>query len=136
MRGVIARQLAPVASNWRSEQSLEAWLVRHGVVGISGVDTRALVRHLREGGAINGAISTDGSAPEQLLEQVRSAPSMAGLNLAERVTTREPYDWSALCPAAFDQRRQPSPATPTGWWRSTSASSAPSSSAWRPTAAP
>ncbi|MCP9791512.1 glutamine-hydrolyzing carbamoyl-phosphate synthase small subunit [Vulcanococcus limneticus Candia 3F8] len=112
VRGVIARQLAPVASNWRSEQSLEAWLVRHGVVGISGVDTRALVRHLREGGAINGAISTDGSAPEQLLEQVRSAPSMAGLNLAERVTTREPYDWSALCPAAFDQRRQPSPATP------------------------
>ncbi|WP_411871995.1 glutamine-hydrolyzing carbamoyl-phosphate synthase small subunit [Vulcanococcus limneticus] len=112
VRGVIARQLAPVASNWRSEQSLEAWLVRHGVVGISGVDTRALVRHLREGGAINGAISTDGSAPEQLLEQVRSAPSMAGLNLAERVTTREPYDWSALCPAAFDQRLQPSPATP------------------------
>ncbi|MCP9816402.1 glutamine-hydrolyzing carbamoyl-phosphate synthase small subunit [Synechococcus sp. GreenBA-s] len=112
VRGVIARQLAPTASSWRSEESLEAWLVRHGVVGISGIDTRALVRHLREGGAINGAISTDGRAPGQLLEQVRSAPSMAGLNLAERVTTREPYAWSALCPAEFDQRRQPGPATP------------------------
>ncbi len=112
VRGVIARQLAPAASNWRSEGDLEAWLSHHGVVGISGIDTRALVRHLREGGAINGAISSDGRAPAQLLEQVRSAPSMAGLNLAERVSTREPYTWSALCPAAFDQRLQSGPASP------------------------
>ena len=110
--GVIARQLVPQASSWRCEETLDAWLQRHNVVGIAGIDTRALVRHLREGGAINGAISSDGSSPQQLLEQVRSAPSMAGLNLAERVSTRSSYEWTALCPASFDQRRQPSPERP------------------------
>ena len=112
VRGVIARELAPVPSNWRCEDSLEAWLSRHNVVGIRGIDTRALVRHLREGGAINGAISTDGSSPQALLEQVRTAPSMAGLNLAQRVSTTAAYEWSALCPAAFDQRLQSNPAKP------------------------
>jgi len=112
VRGVIARELAPVPSNWRCEDRLEAWLSRHNVVGIRGIDTRALVRHLREGGAINGAISTDGSSPQALLEQVRTAPSMAGLNLAQRVSTTAAYEWSALCPAAFDQRLQSNPAKP------------------------
>ena len=112
VRGVIARQLVPQASSWRCEESLERWLSRHNVVGIAGIDTRALVRHLREGGAINGAISSDGSSPQALLERVRSAPSMAGLNLAERVSTREPYTWTQACSAAFDQRLQPSPPRP------------------------
>ena len=112
VRGVIARQLVPQPSSWRSEGTLESWLQRHNVVGISGIDTRALVRHLREGGAINGAISSDGSTPQQLLERVRSAPSMAGLNLAERVSTPTPYDWTSLCSAGFDQRPQPSPERP------------------------
>ncbi|MBM5788556.1 MAG: glutamine-hydrolyzing carbamoyl-phosphate synthase small subunit [Cyanobacteria bacterium M_DeepCast_200m_mx_001] len=112
VRGVIARQLVPTPSSWRAEDSLEAWLQHHNVVGICGLDTRALVRHLREGGAINGAISSDGSSPQQLLERVRSAPSMAGLNLAEQVTTAEPYQWDRCCPASFDQRRQPAPERP------------------------
>jgi carbamoyl-phosphate synthase small subunit len=112
VRGVIARQLVPQASSWRCEESLESWLDRHRVVGISGIDTRALVRHLREGGAINGAISSDGATPQALLEQVRSAPSMAGLNLAARVSTTEPYTWTAACSASFDQRLQPAPDRP------------------------
>ena len=112
VRGVIARQLSPVASNWRSEGDLEGWLLRHNVVGIRGIDTRALVRHLREGGAINGAISTDGTAPAALLEQVRSAPSMSGLNLAAQVSTPEPYPWQSVCPAEFDARIQARPASP------------------------
>jgi carbamoyl-phosphate synthase small subunit len=112
VRGVIARQLAPTASNWRSEEVLQSWLSRHGVVGIAGVDTRALVRHLREGGAINGAISSDGTTPHSLLEQVRAAPSMTGLNLAALVSTREPYTWTKPCPAAFDARLQDNPERP------------------------
>lgn len=109
VRGVIARQLAPAASHWRSEGDLQQWLDRHGVVGIAGVDTRALVRHLRDGGAVNGAISSDGTSPQELLEQVRSAPSMAGLNLAAQVSTRDPYTWTKPCRAAFDARLQSSP---------------------------
>jgi carbamoyl-phosphate synthase small subunit len=112
VRGVIARQLVPQPSSWRCEQTLEAWLQQHGVVGIAGIDTRALVRHLREGGAINGAISSDGTSPQALLEQVRSAPSMAGLNLAQRVSTQEPYSWTTPCAAAFDQRLQSAPERP------------------------
>jgi carbamoyl-phosphate synthase small subunit len=112
VRGVIARELAPVPSSWRSETSLDAWLNQHHVVGIRGIDTRALVRHLREGGAMNGAISTDGSTPQALLELVRSAPSMAGLNLAQQVTTTSSYTWTSLCPLHFDQRLQSTPAEP------------------------
>jgi len=112
VRGVIARQLAPTASNWRAEEQLECWLERHGVVGIRGVDTRALVRHLREGGAINGVISSDGSSPQALLEQVRAAPSMQGLNLAAEVSTAEPYSWERCCSASFDARLQSGPAQP------------------------
>ena len=112
VRGLIARQLSPVASSWRAEESLETWLQRHGVIGIRGVDTRALVRHLREGGAINGAISSDGTSPQALLDQVRAAPSMDGLNLAATVSTVEHYRWTSLCAAGFDVRSQPQPAVP------------------------
>ena len=104
--GLIARQLSPVASNWRSRQSLQDWLDAHGVVGIHGIDTRALVRHLRETGAMNGVISSDGRSPAELLDLVRSAPSMEGLNLADRVSTTTPYDWSAACAVDFDRRLQ------------------------------
>ncbi len=112
VRGVIARQLAPQASNWRAEAELEPWLAGHGVVGIRAVDTRALVRHLREGGAINGAISSDGTPAHALLEQVRTAPSMQGLNLVAQVSTRQPYHWTQACGVGFDQRPQPRPASP------------------------
>ncbi len=112
IRGVIARQLAPVASSWRQRGDLNQWLQKEGVVGIAGVDTRALVRHLRDGGAINGAISSDGTPVAQLMDLVRQAPSMEGLNLAERVSTSEAYDWESLCPAAFDQRLQQRPERP------------------------
>jgi carbamoyl-phosphate synthase small subunit len=112
VRGVIARQLVPRPSNWRCSEPLAPWLARHGVVGIEGVDTRALVRRLREGGAINGAISSDGSAVHALMERVRRSPSMEGLNLAEQVSTKAAYRWETLCPASFDQRLQVRPARP------------------------
>ncbi|MFM9110795.1 MAG: glutamine-hydrolyzing carbamoyl-phosphate synthase small subunit [Prochlorococcaceae cyanobacterium] len=112
VRGVIARQLVPAASSWRCQEPLPQWLERHAVVGISGIDTRALVRHLREGGAINGAISSDGCSPQEVLARVRSAPSMAGLNLAADVSTASPYGWSDLCRAGFDSRRQEQPERP------------------------
>jgi carbamoyl-phosphate synthase small subunit len=112
VKGVIARQLSPVSSNWRAEGDLNGWLVHHGVVGIAGIDTRALVRHLREGGAINGAISSDGTPPQELLAAVQAAPSMQGLNLAATVSTPEPYSWTAVCGANFDARRHGAPDRP------------------------
>jgi len=111
-RGVIARELSPMASSWRAEGTLDDWLAQHGVVGLNGIDTRALVRHLRQGGAINGAISSDGTAPAQLLAQVRTAPTMGGLNLAAAVSTTTPYSWDSLCAAGFDQRQRQQPGQP------------------------
>ena len=108
VRGLIARQLSPVASSWRSTQSLQAWLEQQGVVGIQGIDTRALVRHLRETGAMNGIISSSGRSPADLREELRAAPSMEGLNLADRVTTQTPYTWEKPCSVAFDRRLQSS----------------------------
>lgn len=105
-RGVIARQISPVSSNWRSSQPLQKWLDSHGVVGIHGIDTRALVRHLRETGAMNGVISSDRRSPAELLELVRSAPSMEGLNLADQVSTSLSYTWRTPCTVDFDRRLQ------------------------------
>ena len=59
VKGVIARQVSKISSNWRHEISFEKWLKDENVVGINGIDTRALVRHLREAGSLNGIISSD-----------------------------------------------------------------------------
>lgn len=111
-RGVIARQLSPLASSWRSRQTLEQWMQEHAVVGICAVDTRALVRHLRDGGAINGVISSDGRSPSDLLQALHQAPSMEGLNLADGVSTASPYEWSASSAVGFDQRLKARPQAP------------------------
>ena len=90
--GFVLRDASPLASNWRSEQSLDAYLAAHGIVAITGVDTRRLTRHLRDKGAQNAAIGT-GSA-EEVLRAARSAPDMNGLDLVKVVTPREPYSFA------------------------------------------
>jgi len=94
IKGAIARNICPRPSNWRSTQSLSEYLIEHKIPGIYGVDTRALTRKIRTVGAMNGAISTEILDPTELLEIVQSAPSMAGLNLVQKVTTKEVYQWS------------------------------------------
>jgi carbamoyl-phosphate synthase small subunit len=89
--GYVVRDPARVPSSWRSRRSLDDELRAQGVVGISGVDTRALTRHLRERGAMRVGISTTTSDPDELLARVRSAPPMAGSDLSGDVTTKEPY---------------------------------------------
>jgi len=111
-RGLIVRQLAPQASNWRSQQSLPEWMEQNGVIGIHGVDTRALVRHLRELGPMNGVISSDGRPALELLEELKQAPSMEGLNLADQVSTPTAYQWTKPCGVPFDQRFQTRPERP------------------------
>ena len=90
--GFVLRDASPVASSWRSEKTLDAYLAEHGVVAITGVDTRKLTRHLRDHGAQNAAIGTE--PVEALLRRAREAPSMAGLDLVQRVTPREAYPFA------------------------------------------
>lgn len=87
--GFVLRDASPVASNWRSEQTLDAYLAEHGVVAISGVDTRKLTRHLRDEGAQNAAIGPE--PVEELLRKARAVPDMSGLDLVKLVSPREPY---------------------------------------------
>ncbi|MFJ6213698.1 glutamine-hydrolyzing carbamoyl-phosphate synthase small subunit [Streptomyces sp. NPDC092296] len=98
--GFVVRDPARVPSNWRSVRSLDEELVRQGVVGISGIDTRALTRHLRERGAMRvGVFSGPALADEaELLARVRTAPEMAGADLSAEVATVEPYVVPAVGP--------------------------------------
>ncbi|MBD2002073.1 MULTISPECIES: glutamine-hydrolyzing carbamoyl-phosphate synthase small subunit [Cyanophyceae] len=94
VRGAIARNISSRPSNWRSTQSLPDYLKQHNIPGIYGIDTRSLTRKLRSAGAMNGAISTEILDPAELLEKVQEAPSMAGLNLVQEVSTQTVYEWS------------------------------------------
>ena len=89
--GYVVRDPARMPSSWRSRRSLDEALREQGVVGISGVDTRALTRHLRERGAMRVGISTTESDAEALLQRVLEQPPMTGADLAGEVTTPEPY---------------------------------------------
>jgi carbamoyl-phosphate synthase small subunit len=93
VRGVIARNICDRPSNWRSTASLTEYMVQHNLLGIYGIDTRALTRKLRSSGAMNGSISTEILDPAVLLAQVKAAPSMTGLNLVEAVSTPKMYEW-------------------------------------------
>jgi carbamoyl-phosphate synthase small subunit len=89
--GYVVRDPARAPSNWRSRRTLDDELREQGVVGISGIDTRALTRHLRERGAMRVGISTTESDPEALLARVLESSQMAGAELADEVTTSEAY---------------------------------------------
>lgn len=93
--GLIVREASGVASNWRSEEALPSYMEKHNLVGLSHIDTRALVRHLRDKGALRGAIAAGDANPAALVERARSIPKMAGLDLAKNVTCRERYTWSS-----------------------------------------
>jgi carbamoyl-phosphate synthase small subunit len=94
VKGAIARNITFRPSNWRSTESLPDYLSRHKIIGIYGIDTRSLTRKIRSTGAMNGAISTEILDQTELLRLVQAAPSMAGLNLVQEVTTREVYEWT------------------------------------------
>jgi len=98
--GFVVRDPARRPANWRATGSLDGELAAQGVVGISGIDTRALTRHLRERGAMRAGISSDSTDADALLTRVRAAESMVGADLAPTVSTGEPY----VVPAVGERR--------------------------------
>lgn len=87
------REFSAIPSNWRSSESAQAYLLRHGIPVLWDVDTRALVRHIRLKGALRGVVATDGTPAELLIAEARALPSMAGLELASRVSADRKYTW-------------------------------------------
>jgi carbamoyl-phosphate synthase small subunit len=98
--GLVGRDPARRPANWRATGSLDDELRAQGVVGISGVDTRALTRHLRERGAMRAGISSETTDADALLTRVRAAEGMVGADLAPQVSTAEPY----VVPAVGERR--------------------------------
>src|SRR5512138_3977087 len=90
--GFIVRHFAEEPSSFRADRGLDAYLKAHRVVGISGIDTRRLTRHIRTAGAQMGVISTEGSAAA-LVDRARRLPGMEGQDLATLISTKERYEW-------------------------------------------
>ncbi|MBI4443202.1 MAG: glutamine-hydrolyzing carbamoyl-phosphate synthase small subunit [Acidobacteria bacterium] len=95
IEGLVVREFSTLASNWRSREHGEQFLERYQIPVIAGLDTRALVRHLRSRGVMRGVISSLETAPESLVAKARSIPTMAGRDLAGTVSTKQRYVWDA-----------------------------------------
>jgi carbamoyl-phosphate synthase small subunit len=91
--GFIIREQSPVASNWRADSTLREYLVRHGIVAISNIDTRALTRVLRSTGVMRGIIATGDVDPRRLVDAARDVAPMEGSDLVRGVTCEAPFDW-------------------------------------------
>lgn len=97
-QGMVVRDLCEVPSNWRSTGTLHELLEQRGVPGLTGIDTRALTRHLRDRGTMRGCLSTLTTDADELVEKARRSPRMQGLALADVVTCVEPCWWGEAGP--------------------------------------
>jgi carbamoyl-phosphate synthase small subunit len=93
LRGFVVRDHVDFPSSWRSRERLETYLRRHDIPGLSGIDTRALVRRIRDAGAMNGVLVHGEADREELQARAAALPSMQGQNLVDAVTCTEPYRW-------------------------------------------
>ncbi len=100
--GLVVRDASTVASSWRARSTLDAYLAKHGMVALSGVDTRCLTRHIRDRGSMNGAIGVSSAA--DLVDAARAAPAMEGLDLVREVTPATPYAFDEPIPGLFRAR--------------------------------
>ncbi|MBO0860980.1 MAG: glutamine-hydrolyzing carbamoyl-phosphate synthase small subunit [Chloracidobacterium sp.] len=115
VEGFVVRELSQMVSNWRASMSLDEYLKLHSVVGISEIDTRALVRHIREKGAMRACVSSVDLDERSVIEKARNAPEMLGRNLVDEVTCGDPYRWAeireqrnTINPVGEFSRRKPS----------------------------
>jgi carbamoyl-phosphate synthase small subunit len=101
VEGFVVREASRIVSNWRSTDSLNSYLVRNNIIGIEHIDTRALVRHIRDKGAMRAGLSTVDLDPKALLEQVLASPEMKNRELASAVTVEEQFDYPSMDDARF-----------------------------------
>ena len=115
VEGFIVKEYCPFPSNWRSQKTLADYLKEAGILGIEGVDTRALTRHIRLQGAMNGIISTEDLNPKSLMEKLRAFPGLVGRDLATPVSCNCPFLWQGgtrkkvekLSPSVWEDKEKP-----------------------------
>ncbi len=98
LSALIVKEVSRVASNWRATLTLDEYLKSKSIPGLSGIDTRMLVRRLRERGAMRGVIASIDDRPETLVGRANDIPTMAGCDLASQVTKGQTFDWSEATP--------------------------------------
>ena len=101
LRALIVRDVSKRESNWRAKQTVNRYLSEHGIMALTDIDTRALTRHIRQYGALRGAISTEDLDPESLRRKADAAPTTSDEDLVAEVTCGEPYEWTAAADAAW-----------------------------------
>jgi carbamoyl-phosphate synthase small subunit len=109
VEGFIAKEFFDYPSNWRSHTNLGQYLEEHSKVGIDGIDTRALTRHLRDNGVQMGIISTTDLNPESLLQKVKNHPGISALDLVKEVTAKETYKWTEPLWKLDDEKAEKKP---------------------------
>jgi len=95
VKGIIVRNFSSNNSNWRSKTNFNQWLIEKNIVGLYGIDTRALVKILRSSGAMNGVITSLDKTDENCLKIICDTPKMEGLNLSKVVSTKQQYLWKS-----------------------------------------
>jgi carbamoyl-phosphate synthase small subunit len=110
--GFIIRDESPIASNWRSDETLREYLTRNNIVAISDIDTRALTRVLRSAGVMRGVIATGDVDPRELIDKARAVPQMEGSDLVLGVTCDAPFDWTPQPSDEFTPPPQTHPGRP------------------------
>jgi len=108
VEGFVVREASRIASNFRSQGSLQDYLARHGIIGLEGIDTRALTRHIRSRGAMIGVLSTIDLADASLVQKAKTAPRLVGYDWVAHVTAKQLYPWADgfTCEFAPEPRAQ------------------------------
>ena len=106
VRGIIVRNFSNNNSNWRSKLNFNQWLIEKNIIGLYGIDTRALVKILRSNGSMNGVITTEKNDFDSCLEIISNTPNMQGLNLAKNVSTKKNYIFKETTSTDFDVREK------------------------------
>jgi len=104
VKGIIVRNYSSNNSNWRSLKTFNQWLVERNIIGLYGIDTRALVKILRANGSMNGVLSSEKKTVETCLKIINETPNMEGLNLSKVVSTNQRYLWKYPSDTDFDER--------------------------------
>ncbi len=106
VNGIIVRNYSSNNSNWRSEKSFNQWLIEQNIIGLYGIDTRALVKILRSNGSMNGLITSEDKDIKSCLRLISDKPKMEGLNLSKEVSTKNNYSWQTTTKTDFDIRKK------------------------------
>ena len=105
VNGIIVRNYSSNNSNWRSQKNFEQWLIEKNIIGLYGIDTRALVKILRSSGSMNGILTSENKTVENCLNIISETPKMEGLNLSKEVSTKQQYLWQNPSETNFDIRK-------------------------------